>query len=828
VGIGASAGGLEALDAFFDHVPEHPGVAFVVVQHLSPDYKSMMAELLGKRTSLPVVQAENGQRVLPDHVYLIPPKKHLTIFQGQLILTEKDDRRLGVSFPIDIFLLSLAQDVGDRAIAVILSGTGSDGMRGVRAVKEAGGAVVAQQEDTARFDGMPRSAIATGLVDLILPPEDMPEQILSYARHPELQEIGLTSDPSRQLDGLARILSLLRDSFSIDFSHYRSSTVHRRIERRLRINRLQTLDEYCRLLERSSTELGTLYKDLLIGVTSFFRDTDAFESIQTQVIPEIVSSAEPGAPIRAWVVGCSTGEEAYSLAMLFHEHMERTQTAIDVKIFATDVDKESIEIAAAGSFPESIAADLPTERLNRFFLKRDDRYHVVRQIREMVIFAHQNILRDPPFTRINLISCRNLLIYFEPEVQQRVLSLFAFGLREGGYLLLGSSETVGELKDEFKRADERGKIYRRTNVTATAPASGFNLQRSGDPLRTQIVGHMPTRGHQPTRTDDTLLQTITEEYVPPGLAINESGEPIHIFGDVSRYLAIPPGRAVFNVQKMAHPDISVILSTAISKVRKDGRPVLYEGLKMRDGDERTQLSLRVRRLPGRSEDPRGYLIFFEEEGPPPSETGGEPEESLDYRSEQRIKDLEQELQFTRESLQATIEELETSNEELQSTNEELIASNEELQSTNEELQSVNEELYTLNTEYQSKIQELAEINNDLDNLLEHTRIATLFLDRNLRIRKYTKSAIKLLKLVQHDVGRSIRDLSLGIACADLIERVGSVLETGEPQEEKVHAEDGALLQMRVLPYRTHSGAVDGVLLSFVANIEAASQDVQAS
>jgi two-component system CheB/CheR fusion protein len=821
VGLGASAGGLEALTGFFAAMPVDAGLAFVVIQHLSPDYKSLMVELLSKHTTMRVVRAEDGMAVERDTIYLLPPKRNLSMFHGRLVLHDQISRHQGINLPIDIFFRSLSEDLGDRAVGIILSGTGSDGMRGVRAIKEMGGTVLAQDERSAKFDGMPRSAISTGLVDIVAPPEEMPDQLLNYLKQP-CRGDGGEREAATGADALSRVFEVLRRATGLDFTHYKPSTVNRRLDRRMRINHVESVEEYLRLLESSPRETKALYKELLIGVTNFFRDAEAFAALERTVIPDLVEAAGPDGPIRAWVVGCSTGEEAYSLAMLFQEHLERSQTARDIKIFATDVDRDAVEFAGVGVYPESIAADLPPERLRRFFIRRGETYHVVRQIREMVVFAPHNIVRDPPFTRIDLVSCRNLLIYFQQALQTRVLQLLSYGLRPGGVLLLGSSETVGEMSGQFDVLEAKWRLYRNRSSGSPAvidpedPDGSRSGGRHHQELRSRMAAQAPVRVERPERVEAQLLDALAERYVPAGVAVDEDLEPLHVFGDVSPYLTIPTGKAAFNLLKLARQELSVILSTAIATARKDDREVVYRDVRLGGGHEQP-ITVRVRPLVKRHGHGQMLVVLFEQgaESVVGSDSGEATTVHVADDTRQRIADLEQDLQFTRENLQATIEELETSNEELQATNEELLASNEELQSTNEELQSVNEELYTVNAEYQTKIQELAELNNDMDNLLTSSQVASIFLDRDLCIRRFTPAAAGVVRLMEHDVGRPLDHLSIEIEELDLVAEARQVLDGRGSSEREVPHRDGRRLLVRLLPYRTRTDSIDGAVINFV-------------
>ncbi len=819
VGIGASAGGLEAIEAFFKAMPVDSGMAFIVVQHLSPDYKSLMVELLSRKTDIPVHRAEEGMVVEANHIYLIPPKKNLSIFHGKLLLEDQKQRE-SINLPVDIFLRSLAEDQGERAVAVILSGTGSDGARGVRAVKEWGGLVMAQDDGSAKFDGMPRAAASTGLADFILPPEEMPSQLLACLRHPYATRQERQEQAFADETGLTRLFSLLRAKTKVDFTYYKPSTITRRVERRIAVTQSADLDAYVRYAEQNTAEIAALYRELLVGVTSFFRDPEVMGTLQENVLPELFSKS-PDREMRFWVAGCSTGEEAYTLAILAHEVMETLGLARDIKIFATDIDRDAVAKAGAGVYPESIAADLTPALLAKYFYRRGDHYQIARRLREMVVFAQHNLVKDPPFTRIDMVSCRNLLIYLQGNLQQRALEMFAFSLRPGGALLLGTSETVGDMEDCFEPIDRKARIYRAQGKTRGGAASDGlpPLSPHERPLPLAAAGFVrtPRLGtREQERLVTRLLDSLADSYVPLAVVVNEHLEILHTLGDPRGVFTLPSGRAVFDISKMVNRELAIPLATGIQKVFRTGEELAYTNVRLREGDTTRAMRLRMRPLPGRRNDEALVTVFFEsvEQGHPAS--GAAPAEyDLDEETGQRLQDLEQELQFTRENLQATIEELETSNEELQATNEELLASNEELQSTNEELQSANEELYTVNTEYQNKIIELTEARNDVENLLSSSRIGTLILDEDLCIRRYSPQTAEVFHLVDSDIGRPLKHLSHRLLDFDAVEMARQVRKTGGPLEQEAQAEDGEWFLARALPYRVGPQTMAGVVITLI-------------
>lgn len=799
VGLGASAGGLEALESFFSAMPPNSGLSFVVVQHLSPDYESLMDTLLARKTSMKVMRVEDGMEVRPNCIYLIPPKKNMILFQNQLLLTDQE-RGHTINLPIDIFLRSLAENQKENAVGIILSGTGSDGMSGVRAVKENGGLVIAQDQMSAKFDGMPASAVSTGLVDYILPPDEMAEQLLRYISHSKNQPTETAFDELTQDEkSLNRIFGLLQHETGVDFSCYKINTVIRRIERRMRINQVTTLQDYSQLVGTNSRELANLYKELFIGVTNFFRDPEVFELLQEKVIPDLVKNGPKEEGLRIWCAGCSTGEEAYSLAIMLLEEMRRQNIRREVKIFATDLDKDAMEFAMAGAYPESIAADVSEERLNMFFSRKGGTYHVNRQLREMVIFARHNLLKDPPFTRVDLISCRNLLIYLNSHVQKKILSYFDFSLRPQGFLLLGTSETVGEMLNHFETVDTKAKVYRSVGgkrLPREMPSLGVSRDRM-----TAMTPRHHTQGFLANeRRSEPFYQAVISGFVPPGLVVDEKFEIVHIFRDVSQFTRLPEGRLTTNLLSVVHEGIRTSLSTALHKAQKSNEHVRYRNIEYMQNDETYQLDLAVQSFDDRSAGERFFLVFFENYQQQESAPASEEIDARSTRTEM-AKDLERELQFTKENLQATIEELETSNEELQATNEELVSSNEELQSTNEELQSVNEELHTVNSEYQNKIQELISLNMDIDNLMQSLEVATVFLDGGMCIRKFSTTANRFFNIRSQDIGRPLNDLTHKLS--NEVELVDEILKANQEKQlyrREVRTETGEWLLMMIAPY----------------------------
>lgn len=818
VGVGASAGGLEALEAFFDNMPVDSGMAFVVVQHLSPDFKSVMDELLARHTKIAIHRVTDGLRVEPNAIYLIPPKKELVISGGCLHLSDKTPNS-GLALPIDIFFRSLAQDVGRCAIGVILSGTGSDGSRGIGDIKEAGGFVIVQDADTAKFDGMPKSAVETGNVDLELPPDQIPSALLSHIRHPDADfHSGLHSHAPALLDGFDAIFQLLRKNYDIDFSYYKRGTVTRRVHRRLQMNQITNIDEYVTRLRTDPNELNLLYKDLLIGVTKFFRDGEAFSRLEWDVLPELIQKASSSGELRIWVAGCATGEEPYSLAMMIHEHLEKLQQSLHVKIFATDVHRASLQFASVGIYSEASLSEVSPERLSRYFVRNKSGYQVSQDLRQMIVFAPHNLIKDAPFTKIDLVTCRNLLIYFEPAAQKKVISLFHFALNPGGIMVLGPSESPGELAEEFTSIDDRWKVYRkrrdrRLPADVRLPlAAGYTPSRSSTGIH-QVSASLPPPDGQLLRVYDELLK----DYAPAALLINDRRELVQSFSGASDYLRMRDGRPSVDVFDLVTPDLKIPMSTAVLQASKKQSPITLSGVRVRrDGGERL-LKLTVKPYSDRRSSGEHYLVMLEpmEKEPFAAKGGGSTiEMDLSQASKDQLQSLETELRYTKENLQATVEEMETSNEELQATNEELVASNEELQSTNEELHSVNEELYTVNAEYQKKIDELTEVTADLENLLQSTEIGVIFLDRDLCVRKFTPKMAEVFHLLPVDIGRRIDSFSHNIHRPDLLDDLARVLRDRKMVEMEVEAGDSHTYLLRILPYCSKA-KVEGVVLALI-------------
>ncbi len=810
VGVGASAGGLEALQDFFKSMPIDNGLAFVVIQHLSPDYRSMMDELLARQTKMKIFIIDDGMKLEPNCIYLIPPRKNLSIFHNQLFLEDYNLKK-GLNLPIDIFFRSLANEKGKKGIAIILSGTGSDGTLGIRAIKETGGMIMVQDEVTAKFDGMPRSSISTGVVDYILAPDKMPEVLLEYVKHPLIKKNNTSeSILSRDLDNLTKITMILRDFCGIDFSYYKSNTIVRRLERRVSINRCSSIDEYLLILSESDKEKDILYRDLLIGVTRFFRDQEAFNYINEKVIPNLLNCQSK--IVRVWSAGCSTGEEVYSLAILFAEYIETMRYDIEVKIFATDIDRLSLSVAGQGFYPDNILVDVDAALLAKYFNRMEGGYQVKETIRRMVVFATHNLLKDPPFSKLDMIVCRNLFIYFKQEVQFRILSMFYNSLNPNSYLFMGSSESIGELTDAFQSVDAKNKIYQQKPgfKPEFSRELGLALNSGKKNDETNIY---PNRNLISAKSEN-LLEKILPIYMPSSIIIDLNDNIVQIIGDVNKFAVINQGRFTQNLYAILPDSLGKYVSSFIRRLRKQNVSLKSEGyvtIKELDSNQ-----IRIEGHIIETEKNFYNLIVFEFKNKEDDIENKYNTIQLTDDISERISGLERELQFNKEALQATIEELETSNEELQSSNEELIASNEELQSTNEELQSVNEELYTVNSEFQLKIEELERMNNDMNNLLNNTEIGAIYLDRNLCIRKITPTVSRITNIILGDIGRPISHISSFNYNQPIMEDVLKVTENLQPLESEFFDVDDNCYLVRIRPYRIESNAVDGILITFVS------------
>ncbi|MBV8737025.1 MAG: PAS domain-containing protein [Alphaproteobacteria bacterium] len=814
VGIGASAGGVEALEQFFRSVPDDNGLAFVVVTHLSPDRKSMLAEILGRVTTMPVIEARDDQQVEAEHVYVLPPGAILTIRAGRLQLRHTgpaDHERA----PIDVFFNSLAEDQGEHAIGVVLSGGGSDGTLGLKAIKENGGLTVAQGSNVTRprFAEMPSSAVASGFVDLELPVEQIAERIVTYIRN------WAAYDSERPSNALIQIYGLLRAHTGHDFSEYKERTFQRRVQRRMQVVQTTKLEDYVNLLQQQPDEVKALFRDLLIGVTDFFRDTAAFEALETLVIPKLFEGKGADDEVRVWVAGCSTGEEAYSIAILLREQAEKCVAPPRVQIFATDIDEAALSVARAARYLANVVQSVSPERLRRFFVHEGSSCRAVKELREMCIFSAHSVIRVPPFSRLDLISCRNLLIYLRPALQAQIIPLFHYALRPSGYLFLGPSENVTRYTELFQTLDRRARLFQRRDL----------VSRPILPLR-QFLPYSRQQEAQTEDGDNGLLQrsdelrrmaaTIVEHFAPAYVIVDEAGQVLYFSSGTGKYLQAAAGPPSRDILAMARPGLRTDLRAALQTAKSTGRRAVRDRVGVQINGGLQMISITVEPV-GQGREVV-YGIVFTDRGPVRTE-----EEAVDrpHREgdDSTVEQIEKELQETRERLQSTIEELETANEEFRSSNEELLSVNEELQSTNEELetskeelQSVNEELQTVNSELSSKIDELDRANADLHNLFESTRIATVFLDRNLVIRSFTPAVTTLFNLIPTDRGRPLTDIVSRFAYEDLEKDMRDVLAGGAPVERSLSLADGKThFLARVLPYHAVDGAIDGVLLTFI-------------
>ncbi len=812
VGIGASAGGLEAFKGFFFKMPPDSGMAFVLVPHLDASHKSAMVQLVGAYTGMPVVEISGRARAEPNHVYVIPPNATLGIEKGTLRTVTPRSRAM----TIDDFFRSLAEDQGDNAIGIVLSGSGSDGTVGLKAIKEAGGLTFAQAAQSSAFDSMPRSAAASGSVDFILRVEDIPARLVEQVRHlAQLKE-------ERKLEGfredvrknLSRITALLRSRTGHDFTHYKASTCVRRVERRMYVHQLASASDYLELLRKDPAEPEALFRDLLIGVTQFFRDAKAFDALATRVVPKLFEEKSADDQIRVWVPGCATGEEAYSLAILLREEMQRRDSPLKVQIFATDIDDQALQIARNGIYPEVAIRDLPERMLNLYFTKHANAYRIVKEIREMCIFSPHNLISDAPFSKLDLISCRNVLIYFDAALQERVLALFHFSLSRRGYLFLGPSENVTPQPKLFSRVDSRALFKARAVGPGRLP-----LELPLAIARPDYIA--PAKPVTAREAMTRRAQRVIEAYAPATVVVDDHYEVMHFSGRMGRYLQPAAGAASLNLFNMVDPSLRPDLRIAIDQAIHKGRRLVRENLRLAANGGTLILNIVAEPLPSEDSDQRLCVIVFQEVGPARAEP--QRDRRPESRRDETIQHLEAELTSTRERLQATIEELETSNEEMkssneefQSVNEELQSSNEELETSKEELQSVNEELETVNTELKSKVESLDRALSDQKNLLENTAIATIFLDGNLRIKSFTSPVTEVFHLIDADVGRPITDLTTRLAYDGLPRDINRVLRTLSRVEQEVATTDGsASYLMRVLPYRTVTNVFDGVVVTFL-------------
>ncbi|MES2372893.1 MAG: chemotaxis protein CheB [Bacteroidota bacterium] len=815
VGIGASAGGLEAINELFDNLPENTDFAFVIVQHLSPDYKSLMGELLSKHTSMQVFEAENGMAVKPNSVYLLPSKKLMTLKGGSLCLEEKIKSNVPNN-AIDVFFESLASDKADKAVAIILSGTGTDGTKGANLVKENGGTVVVQDPLTAEFDGMPNSAIATGDVDLILPPEIIADELIEYLKESPLTKTFNTLNRQEEAI-LADVMDLIFQVTSHDFSHYKRPTINRRLTKRMAERGYNNLLDYYNFLKKNPEEVKTLSKEFLINVTKFFRDEDAYAVIQKEVIPNLIEDPKRTEPIKIWSVGCSSGEEPYSLAMLFHEYIQSSKRFdTEVKIFATDIHQESLDFASKGLYSAESLKDMAEDRRKRFFIKEGDSYRVSPTLRKMVVFAKQNILKDPPFSKIDLLSCRNMLIYMNPLLQKNVLKKFHFAINENGYLFLGPSENIGALKDSVREIDKKWKIYQ--CISKPRPGDHDTFLNPAERSTNYLDFSSKSKSKNAlTNIADIFKETLFEEHNYAGIYIDKEFDVKQAIGNFKNFINFPEGNFNFNLLKLVPTDLSIALSTAIRKAVHDNTKVVLKKIRVTDNKKERIINIIVKPylVQQTYTQPFIFIILNEEAIEQRKPFVSKQSEGTEGLLGQRLEEVEEELRNTKENLQAVIEEVESANEELQSSNEEIISSNEELQSTNEELQSLNEELHTVNAEHQLKIKELVELNDDMNNYFRNTEVGQILVDKKMIIKKFTPVATRQVNLIESDIGRSITDISTNFVNLDFINDIKKVLNSGQSLEKEIRIENGTVFIMRIAPYLRLDKIVDGVVISFI-------------
>ena len=817
VGIGASAGGLEALEQFFGNMPSDSGMAFVVIQHLDPNHVGIMPELLQRITPMKVCQASDCLKVKPNCVYVIPPNKSLSILNGALNLFDPVESR-GLRLPVDIFFRSLAIDMQEKSIGVILSGMGSDGSLGLKAIKEQNGIVLVQDPASAKFDGMPRSATEAVIADIVAPADELPSKLIAYLKFiPPVK-----SDPdidSKNQSNLDKIIILLREESGHDFSLYKKNTLFRRVERRKGVHQIDKIANYVRFLQENPKEVEILFKELLIGVTSFFRDAAVWEMLKLNVLPALFEELPHGYVLRAWVTGCSTGEEAYSLAIVFKEAMDKIKNhkSLSLQIFATDLDLDAIEKARKGLFSSNITADVSPERLTKFFTIEPEGFRLSTAIREMVVFANQNVIKDPPFTKLNILTCRNMLIYMESELQKKVIALFNYSLNPGGIMVLGSAETLGTFKEGFEDVDAKLKIFKRSGTFRASELIDFpsSFHHKKTPTPSIKTSEKPAENIQ-VLTDQLLLQRFS----PASVLINSTGDILYMTGRIGKYLEPVAGKANWNIYAMARSGLRDVLPVALRKALQNFDPIVIRNVIVGSNGGTHFADVTVQRI----ENPdsiRGMIIIIFTDLPVSVEHNDPGSKKGKLRTSGRQKDLEIELQRSYEDLQSTREEMQTSQEELKSTNEELQSTNEELQSTNEELttskeemQSLNEELQTINIELQSKVSDYLRANDDMKNLLNSTEIATLFLDRDLNIRRFTDQVSNIIKLRPTDIGRPFTDLVTELEYPEIDKHARQVLRNLVSIETAITTHKHRWFNVRIMPYRTLDDRIDGLVITF--------------
>ncbi len=817
VGIGASAGGLEALDQFFQNMPGDSGLAFVVIQHLDPNHSGIMPELLQRITSMKVLQATDNLKVKPNFVYVIPPNKSLSILNGLLHLFDPVESR-GLRLPIDIFFRSLAFDRQEKSIGIVLSGMGSDGSLGLQAIKEKNGIVLVQDPESAKFDSMPRNAIDSVIADIVAPATELPAKMISFLNlNPVIrqkQEI-----ESKVKSSIDKIIILIREHSGHDFSLYKKATLFRRIERRKSVHGIEKIPAYVRFLQENPKEIEILFKELLIGVTNFFRDALMWETLKENIFPELLEKLPNGYILRAWVTGCSTGEEAYSLAIIFREGMEKLQQHknITLQIFATDLDNDAIEKARKGYFNKNIEADVSPERVSKYFTLDGEGYRINSYIREMVVFAPHNVIRDPPFTKLDILCCRNMLIYMEPELQKKLISLFNYSLNPGALMILGAAETIGNQTDEFKIFDGKLKIYKRSLSHSLSESIDFPSSfRQPKMVLAEKAGAPKVVDNLQFVADQMLLQ----QFSPPSVVVNNKGDILYITGRTGKYLEPVAGKANWNIYAMAREGLRNELPGIFRRAQQNFDAVVVNNLKVEINGGPHLVNLTVQQFEN-PEFVRGMFLLVFTEVPVNLSLASKNAKTEKQSSVLRFKELEAELhrshedlQTIREEMQASQEELKSTNEELQSTNEELQSTNEELTTSKEEMQSLNEELQTVNLELQSKVVDLLKTNDDMKNLLNSTEVATLFLDKELNVRRYTDPVTRIFKLRNTDIGRPFTDLVSNLQYPDIDTQSRQVLRTLMAIESAITTTDDRWFNIRIMPYRTTDDRIDGLVMTF--------------
>lgn len=820
VGLGASAGGLEALGQFLAHTPADSGMAYIVVQHLDPTHKGMLPELLQRSTPMPVHEARHGMHIKTDCVYVIPPNTELSLVNDTLKLATPSEPR-GMRLPIDVLFSSLASTRRENAIGVVLSGMGADGMHGLQAIKAVGGLTAAQTPESATFDAMPKNAIAAGCVDLVATPAALPAHILACARQmpdPELDAADAEGEMAGNVMPLQPIIRLLQQRTRHDFSLYKPSTMNRRIERRMAIHSVESLPAYAQLLAQNPQEIDLLFKELLIGVTSFFRDKPVWDYLAQSAIPELLERRRDEHKLRIWVAGCSTGEEAYSLAMVLCEALQDLPQEFSIQIFASDLNPDAIATARRGRYPLTISADVPPERLARFFSAHDTHYQVNQNIRDMVLFAEHDVILDPPFTRLDLIACRNLLIYFDARLQRKLLPLFHYSLRSGGLLLLGSSESVGPAHDLFATAQAKLRLYQRLDTVSRAGA--VLLPRSFPPLTTLTKETSVSPKSPALEASDNLQaaadQVLLQVFAPAAVVLNSDGDIVYISGRTGKYLEPAAGKANWNIHAMARDGLRLPLFQALQQAALQAEPVELHGLELAIPGGTQRVDIVVQALK-ETDALRGMtMVVFRDAAPLQTRRKRGKANAVDAPSQAAsLQQYQEEINRLREEARATREELQSANEELQSTNEELQSTNEELTTSKEEMQSMNEELQTINNELQSKLDDLSLAQSDMQNVLNSIEIAILFLDQNLNVRRYTDRAANIISLRESDIGRPLSDLTTSLQYPSLHEDALQTLRTLAFVEKQVTTSDGRWFSVRIMPYRRLDNMIDGVVITLV-------------